>query len=148
MAGDPLAALRAWFDHWGSLVAARDFEAARPLFSSEVIGFGTHMRIVHGLSALERDQWRNVWPTISDFTFLTAELEGGISTDGLQAWAIVPWTSTGFSEDGTPFERPGRATAIFTRNEPDADWRAIHTHFSLVPGTPHRSWGPPDDPRR
>lgn len=147
MANDSLTALRAWFDTWGSYVAARDFASARPMFSPDVVGFGTHMRLVHGLDALERDQWRNVWPKISDFTFLTETLEGGVSPDGLQAWAIVPWTSTGYAEDGTPFDRPGRATVIFTRNQPNAEWRAIHTHFSLVPGTPQRSWGNPDHAR-
>lgn len=139
-----LAAIRAWFDTWGEYVRTRDFVAARALFDPAVVGFGTHMRIVHGLDALERDQWRNVWPSIERFTFRTDELEGDVSTDGRTAWAIVPWESTGFAEDGTPFSRPGRATVVFQRDEPSGEgWRAIHTHFSLTPGTPQKSWGDP-----
>ena len=135
--------LRAWFEEWGGYVRACDFESARPLFRADVAGFGTHMRIVHGLEHLERDQWRNVWPTIEDFQFLTDALEVGASNDGLLAWAIVAWTSTGYGEDGTPFERPGRATVIFAREHWNEPWEAIHTHFSLAPGTPQRSFGRP-----
>lgn len=133
--------LRSWFDEWGGYVQSRDFDSARALFHPDVAGFGTHMRIVHGLSHLERDQWRNVWPTISDFQFRTDAMEAGASNDGLLAWAIVPWTSTGYREDAAPFERPGRATVIFTREHWNEPWRAIHTHFSLAPGTPQRSFG-------
>lgn len=138
-----LDSLRDWFDTWAGYVRARDFPAARTLFAADVVGFGTHMRIVYGIDALERDQWRAVWPSIEDFTFLTDELEGGVSGDGQMAWAIVPWSSTGFSEAGERFERPGRATVIFQRAAADSGWRGIHTHFSLAPGTPPRSWGDP-----
>jgi len=133
--------LAQWFTTWANQVRERDFEAARALFHPAVVGFGTHMRIVHGLEALEQQQWRSVWSTIRDFQFLTDVLEGAVSDDGLQAWAIVPWTSTGFHENGTAFDRPGRATVIFVRDTPDAVWLAIHTHISLAPGTPQRSFG-------
>lgn len=136
--------LRGWFERWGGYVRARDFAAARALFAPGVVGFGTHMRVVHGLDALERDQWRSVWPSIEGFRFLTEQLVGEVSADGSMAWAIVPWDSTGFAEDGTRFDRPGRATVIFTRDDPrESEWRAIHTHFSLAPGTPQKSWGNP-----
>lgn len=139
-----LAELRTWFDTWGSYVRSRDFAAARALFSPDVVSFGTHMRIVHGLEALERDQWGNVWPSIADFTFLTDDMEGDVSADGGTAWAVVPWFSTGFAEDGTPFDRPGRATVIFRHDDAGQGWRALHTHFSLAPGTPQKSWGDPE----
>ena len=96
---------------------------------------------VSELEHLEKNQWRNVWGTIADFHFIVDELQSGVSGDGLQAWAVVPWTSTGFHEDGTTFDRPGRATVVFTRNTADGPWRAIHTHISLAPGTPQRSFG-------
>ena len=144
MTDTPLGELRDWFDTWAAYVRARDFVAARALFSPGVMGFGTHMRIVHVLDALERDEWRAVWPTITGFTFLTDEIEGGVSTDNTTAWAIVPWSSCGYAEDGTPFDRPGRATVVFNRKSNGEGWRAIHTHFSLAPGTPQKSWGNSD----
>jgi ketosteroid isomerase-like protein len=133
--------IRDWFTTWDSYVRARDYVSARALFHPAVIGFGTHMRIVSGLEHLEQNQWRNVWGTIEDFRFLVDELQTSVSDDGRQAWAVVPWTSTGFHEDGTPFDRPGRATVIFTRESANGPWRAIHTHISLAPGTPQRSDG-------
>lgn len=139
--------LAAWFEAWAAMVRQRDFAAARALFSPGVVGFGTHMHIVSGLDRLEADQWRNVWPTIEDFRFLTEALHVGASSDGTSAWAIVPWTSTGFAENGATFERPGRATVLFvTGGDPaltPGGWLAIHTHISLAPGTPQRSFGRP-----
>ena len=51
------------------------------------------------------------------------------------------WTSTGFHEDGTRYERPGRTTAVFTREKPGDPWRCAHTHVSLFRDVPQRSWG-------
>jgi len=133
--------LTAWFDAWDDYVDAVDFVAARALFHPDVVGFGTRMEYVAGLENLEQQQWRTVWGTIAGFKFLTERLISGVSPDGLLAYGIVPWSSTGFHEDGTPFERPGRATVLFTRDGQDALWRAIHTHISLDPGTPQRSHG-------
>ena len=95
---DHLAPLRTWFSKWGTYVRARDFVGARDLFRPDVSGFGTHVAIVFGQAALEREQWSNVWPMIEDFTFDVAHLHGAIADD--QAWAAVRWTSTGFHEDG------------------------------------------------
>ena len=64
-----------------------------------------------------------------------AKLHGDIAED--RAWAAVPWTSTGFDENGTAFDRPGRATVTFRRD--GARWLGVHTHFSLKPGTPPRT---------
>jgi ketosteroid isomerase-like protein len=149
------AEIKAWFDEWSGYVADVDFESARALFHPDVVGFGTYMEYVHGLDALEQQQWRSIWGTIADFRFLTDRLICGVGArgapwarhDGLQAWGITPWTSTGFHEDGTTYERPGRATVLFLREDPGSPWRAIHTHISLSPGTPQRSYGPPSEPR-
>lgn len=135
------AELQAWFDAWGGCVAAVDFAAARPLFDAGVVGFGTRMEYVAGLENLERQQWRSVWGTIDGFHFLTERLISGVSPDGRLAYGLVPWGSTGFHEDGSAFERPGRATVLFTRDAPGEPWRALHTHISLDPGTPQRSYG-------
>lgn len=137
------AEIKAWFDEWGGYVAAVDFSSARRLFHPEVVGFGTFMEYVRGLDELEARQWRSIWGTIADFRFATEHLICGVSSDGRQAWGITPWTSTGFHEDGTPYDRPGRATVLFVRDAPGDPWLAIHTHFSLSPGTPQRSYGRP-----
>lgn len=141
--------LRAWFERWAAFVRKREFESAKPMFSPNVIGFGTRMHVVSGLDRLEALQWRNVWPTIKGFQFLTDELHADVSNDGSIAWAVVPWVSIGFHEDGSSFDRPGRATVIFT---PGGDptltpggWLAVHTHISLAPGTPQRSYGDPSE---
>jgi ketosteroid isomerase-like protein len=134
-------AISDWFSTWGNQVANVDFVSARRLFHDDVIGFGTYMDVVRGLEHLENRQWRSIWPTIEGFTFLVDELVTGFSDDGKQAWGIVPWSSTGFHEDGTPYDRPGRATVLFSRNNPAETWRAIHTHISLAPGTPQKSYG-------
>lgn len=133
--------IREWFETWGGFVASVDFASSRALFHPDVIGFGTFMDIVRGLDRLESQQWRSIWPTIEGFRFLVDQLACAVSSDGLHAYGIVPWTSTGFDEDGTPYDRPGRATVLFTRERESDPWRAIHTHISLAPGTPQKSFG-------
>lgn len=134
-------AIRNWFAVWGGQVAAVDFVSARELFHPDVIGFGTFMDVVRGLEHLETRQWRSIWPTIEGFQFLVDQLVSDVSDDGKHAYGVVPWTSTGFHADGTPYDRPGRATVLFTRPDPNASWLAIHTHISLAPGTPQKSHG-------
>jgi ketosteroid isomerase-like protein len=56
------------------------------------------------------------------------------------AVAIAPWTSTGFHEDGAPFDRPGRATIALAR-QPDGRWLGVHSHMSLARGVPQDSHG-------
>jgi ketosteroid isomerase-like protein len=120
-----------WFQTLQRCVRAVDYAAARPIFAAEVIGFGTYAEVVTGLDRLQANQWSNVWPKIRDFTFDLSQLHWGWSGD--EGWAVVTWTSTGYHPDGTPFHRPGRATVIFGRLE--GQIVALHTHFSLSPGT-------------
>jgi ketosteroid isomerase-like protein len=134
---DDLEPLRDWFRNWGACVASVDFDAARPLFAADVVGFGTHATFVSGLDALQAEQWQKVWPNISGFEFLVDELVGNIS--GNAAWAAVPWASQGYHEDGTAFDRPGRATATYRLES--GRWLGTHTHFSLRPGTPAQTFG-------
>ncbi len=136
-----LAALKAWFSTWDKLVDAVDFTSARHLFHDDVVGFGTRMDSVSGLDALERHQWRNVWPTIDGFRFATDTLQAMISPDRLQATAVIAWSSTGYHEDGKTYTRNGRATVVFTRADTLSPWLGRHTHMSLNPGTPQRSHG-------
>jgi ketosteroid isomerase-like protein len=132
-----LSGLADWFRALERCVRAVDYDGARPIFAEEVASFGTRAEIVTGLDNLQARQWSGVWPYIEDFTFLLDQIHGAVSGD--IAWAAVPWTSTGFDERGAPFPRPGRATTAFARR--DGRWLATHTHFSLDPGTPHRSHG-------
>jgi ketosteroid isomerase-like protein len=138
---DAAVSVRAWVAAFGSNVAAVDFDAARELFDDEVVAFGTWSELLDGLDELEARQWRNVWPTITDFAF---DVEGTTvlsSPDGLQAVAVAPWSSTGFGPDGQPFDRPGRATLVLQRGDIGAMWRAVHSHFSLGRDVPQRSHG-------
>ena len=134
-----LEPLRDWFRTWETFVRAVDFAAARQLFDPDVASFGTHAEIVTGIDQLAAQQWSAIWPAISDFRFLVDRLHGDIS--GTHAWAAVPWTSTGYHQDGTAFDRPGRATVTLRLD--GTRWLGLHTHFSLKPGTPPRTYGKP-----
>ena len=130
-------ALRAWLETFAGHVRAVDYAAAVPLFHPDVIAFGTHRDVIPGLTAWIRSQWDNVWPRTTGFTFdLTATKFLGA---GPMAVAIAPWTSTGYAEDGSPFDRPGRATMVF-RREPEG-WLCVHSHMSLNRGVPQASHG-------
>lgn len=133
----------AFYDTWGRHVVARAFAEARTMFEPDMVAFGTFADFIHGIDAVERDQWRQVWPMIADFRFATEHTHVDVSPDRLMASAAVPWTSTGFDQDGRPFPRNGRATVTLRRTSVDAPWRGVHTHFSLNRGTPGRSYGQP-----
>jgi ketosteroid isomerase-like protein len=140
---DDRAAIKEWFDVWGAHVAAKEFEpAADKLFAADAMGFGTWMDFVEGLDNLVAKQWKSVWPTISGFHHRTEDaLQVTVSPDRLMAVGLVLWTSTGFAEDGSEFERPGRTTAVFNRASIDDEWRCVHTHVSLARGVPQQSHG-------
>ncbi|PSP83999.1 hypothetical protein BRC83_06280 [Halobacteriales archaeon QS_1_68_17] len=135
---DPEAAVREWFDALGTYCANVDYESARDIFADDVRSFGTKAEIVSGLDRLQENQWTGIWPYIEGFGF---DLEEVIAFgDDDLAWGAAPWSSTGFDEDGEPFHRPGRATVVLERR--DGVWLAVHTHFSLYPGTPQLTYGP------
>lgn len=135
---DPVEAVREWFARLGQYCAAVDYVSARALFAPDVVSFGTKARIVAGIDLLQANQWEGIWPNIRDFRIEMDTLHAG--GDDRHAWGIATWTSTGFDEQGQPFHRPGRATVVLERR--DGAWLAVHTHFSLAPGTPPRTYGP------
>ena len=135
--------VRTWFAEWGACVARQDYAAARAHFDESVIGFGTWMDMMDGLDRLETEQWRSIWGNISAFHHDTDTLRAGISPDRLMAFGVLIWTSTGYHQDGTSYDRPGRTTAVLVRDRIDAPWRAIHTHVSLFRGVPQKSYGAP-----
>ncbi|HVC33577.1 MAG TPA: nuclear transport factor 2 family protein [Chloroflexota bacterium] len=127
---DPATAgARRWLSALQTCVRAVDFENARPLFAEDVVSFGTHASVVAGRDALERDQWRHVWPRIRDFSFRLDDTRCLGDDRGLVV--VVPWDSLGVRPDGTTFPRPGRATVLLRLRE--RQWVAAHTHFSLSP---------------
>ena len=140
---DHLEAARQWFARLSAACAAVDYEAGETIFADDVASFGTKADIVVGLGPLRRNQWEGIWPNIAEFKVDLDSVMGG--GDGDSAWGIATWTSTGFHEDGTSFHRPGRATVALERRKteaaPDGEWLAVHTHFSLNPGTPPRTFG-------
>ena len=138
---EDLALIRNWFRTLADHVRAVDFAPARPLFAEDFIAFGTHTDFVHGRDKAEADQWRKVWPTIDGFTWRLDGVQAVISPDRLHATGMAVWDSTGYHEDGTPFDRLGRATVTFARPAIGEAWTATHTHMSLFRGTPAVSHG-------
>jgi ketosteroid isomerase-like protein len=138
---DDEQSVRDWIDAWGAEVAAVDLAAGRRRFADDVSAFGTHADVVVGRDALEAAQWSRIWPAIEDFAFLTDQLQAIVSPDRLQAVAVVGWTSRGVAQDGSRFDRPGRATVVLRRDRVGEPWVGVHTHFSLGRGVPQSTFG-------
>ena len=146
---DDVDLIRRWFQRLADHVQAVDYVGARPLFAEDLIAFGTFADFVAGRTATENEQWRNLWATIDQFRWRLDEMRAIVSADRLTAAGMAMFTSIGYREDGTPYDRPGRATVVFGRNTIGADWVARHTHFSLFRGVPSRSFGnKPEKPPR
>ena len=128
----------AWLERFAGYVRDVDYAAARPLFHPDVLAFGTHRDIISGVASWQATQWNNVWPKTSDFRFDTGVTRILVSADNTMATVVAPWTSTGYHQDGSPFERPGRATMIF--NNLEGAWLCTHSHMSLNRGVPQQSY--------
>jgi ketosteroid isomerase-like protein len=120
---------------------AVDYVGARPLFAEDLTAFGTVADFVTGRDAIEKQQWRNIWGTMDHFGCRLDDMRTIVSADRLTAVGMTMFDSTGYNEDGAPYDRPGRATVVFGRAEIAADWVAQHTHFLLCRGVPERSFG-------
>jgi hypothetical protein len=64
-----------------------------------------------------------------------------ISGDRRTAVGMALFASVGYTEEGTPYGRPGRATVILGRGAVGTEWVARHIHASLFQGIPARSFG-------
>jgi ketosteroid isomerase-like protein len=117
-----------WLSDFQAACRARDFDTGRRMFAQDAIAFGTWAMAVHGLDNIEREQWKNVWPRISGFTF---DSKPDVRGDGDTAWIAAGWRSEATGPDGKPFTRPGRATFILARRE--GRWLCVHSHVSLQP---------------
>ena len=127
----------AWLERFAGYVRDVDYAAARPLFHQDVLAFGTHRDVIPGLAAWQATQWDNVWPKTSDFRFDVSAARVLVSADNTMATVVVPWTSTGYHQDGTTFDRPGRATMVFGKH--NGTWLCTHSHMSLNRGVPQQS---------
>ena len=133
--------IRRWFKRLSDCVQAVDFEAAFPLFAEDLIAFGTFSDFVSERPTVVKEQWSNVWPTIRNFRWRLDGVEAIVSPDRLSSVGMAIFDSDGFNQDGSRFDRPGRATVAFARKAVGEDWVAVHTHMSLFRGTPSRSYG-------
>ena len=137
VSSDPIEAVQQWFALMEQCCASVDYDGAECIFADDVVSFGTAMDIVSGRKSLREGQWESIWGNISNFKMDLDNVHAGGS--GNQAWGVVTWTSVGFDGNHEPFYRPGRATVTLERR--DGIWLAVHSHFSLYPGTPQRTFG-------
>ena len=128
-----------WLDRFSAFVRDVDYVSARPLFHPDVLAFGTHRDVIGGVDQWMAAQWDNVWPRTDGFRFDLDQTRVLVADDGRMATVIAPWNSIGFHEDGSKFERPGRATLVFHRV--DGNWLCVHSHMSLNRGVPQASFG-------
>jgi ketosteroid isomerase-like protein len=131
MSQDTEQSILEWFHVMERCFHSLDYATARKLVAQDVLAFSTRTSVMSGIDALVTQQWEVNWPNLRNFTFNFDQLHW--VTSGDLAWAIITSNSTVFHPDGTSFPRPGRTTVIFERRE--GVWLAIHTHYSLAPGT-------------
>jgi ketosteroid isomerase-like protein len=127
-----------WLETFSGYVREVDYASARPLFHPDVLAFGTHRDVIPGLAEWQAAQWDNIWPKTTDFRFDTKAAHVLVSADGTMATVAAPWTSTGYHQDGSKFDRPGRATMVFHKQ--DGAWLCTHSHMSLNRGVPQQSF--------
>ena len=138
---DDVALIRRWFRTLQVCVQTVDFAGSRSLFADDIITFGTFTAFSVGRGTTEQEQWRNVWSRIDHFRWRLDDLRTLISGERLTAVGMAVFESTGYTEDGKAYDRPGRATIVLGREAIGEEWVAQHTHVSLSPGTPSLSFG-------
>jgi ketosteroid isomerase-like protein len=138
---DDVALVQRWFQRLQLHVQAVDFAGARHLFSDDLITFGSFNPFTIGREANEEEQWRTVWGRIDHFRWRLDDLRTLVSDDRLMAVGMAVFDSTGYTEAGTPYERPGRATVVLRRGTISEDWIGHHMHVSLFRDVPTRSFG-------
>jgi ketosteroid isomerase-like protein len=141
MPEDDLVLVRRWFQRLQLHVQSVDFVGARPLFADDLITFGSFNPFTIGREANEEEQWRTVWGRIDRFRWQLDDLRTILSGDRLMVVGMVVFDSTGYSEDGVPYERPGRATVVLGRSAIGENWIGQHMHVSLFRDVPTRSFG-------
>ncbi len=112
---DDVVLIRRWLQRLQLHVQSVDFVGARPLFADDLITFGSFNPFTIGREANEEEQWRTVWGRIDRFRWRLDELRTILSADRLTAVAMAVFGSTGYSEEGIPYDRLGRATIVLGR---------------------------------
>ncbi|MDA0770201.1 MAG: nuclear transport factor 2 family protein [Chloroflexi bacterium] len=135
---NPQEAAEQWFASLEKCCSTVDYDSAESIFADDVVSFGTKMDLVSGLDNLRKNQWEGIWGNIKNFKMDLDNVHA--RGDEHHAWGIVTWTSIGFDGAHEPFYRPGRATVALEKR--DGRWLAVHTHLSLYPDTPPRTFGP------
>ena len=138
---DDVALVRRWFQRLQLHVQTVDFVGARLLFADDMITFGSFNPFTIGREATEEEQWRTVWGRIDRFRWRLDDLRTIVSGDRCTAVGMAVFDSTGYTETGTPYERPGRAPVVLGRGAPGEEWVAQHMHVSLFRDVPTRSFG-------
>jgi ketosteroid isomerase-like protein len=136
---DDLAGVKTWFETLAAHVREVDYIGARSIFAPDMIAFGTFTDFMTGRDVAEQQQWRNVWSHIDEFRF-RSDIRAIVSPDRLQAVGMAIFDSTGYRQDGTSYDRPGRATVVFVRDNIGAAWSAQYTHLSLFRDVQTRSF--------
>ncbi len=117
-----------WLKEFASCVRERDTDRARPLFDEDCYSFGTRVGEVEGLDSLVDEQWTPIWHSTSDFDFMGDTVRTSAADDGSLILVTARWSSFGESL------REGRCTFAL-RLLPEGGLVAVHSHFSLMPGT-------------
>ena len=136
--------IKKWLKKFAHCVRSLDFDGGREMFFQDAVCFGSKAEVLIGLDDLIERQWKAIWPNITDFTFQMDQFRCECNNTADVACVIVPWISTGYHQDGTPFPRPGRMTALLLRDRDKDTWLAKHTHFSLNPAIPNQTFARPN----
>ncbi len=127
---ESVPSVAAWLRGFAAAVRERDYDRAREMFHPDAEGFGTVAERWIGLDQLYAEQWHGVWERTTGFDFDLGSATV-FADDGVLI-AISDWSSEGAGPGGAVGLRQGRATIALVG---DATLRAVHTHFSMVPGT-------------
>lgn len=117
----------AWLDAFCDAVRTGDPLEGRHLFAPDASGFGTVASVYRDVNELVEEQWSDVWPRTTEFTVDT--VVGRWPFDGGEVVALM-WHSM---DRDSHRARRGRATILLSWI--DGQLVAVHSHFSMLPGT-------------
>ena len=126
----PLADVaRQWLREMQECTNTQDYARARRLCAPDVVLFSIRTNVEVGVDAVEREQWRQAWPSVREFAFRLGEVYCFGGEQGLTA--AVQGDMQLARPDGTTVPMSNRATVTLVQR--DGRWVAAHLHFSLPP---------------